>query len=51
MAANEAYYVPNGESSSRLYIGDVAERGVVRGPGEIQATVAIENLIELVGCF
>ena len=24
---------------------------VVRGPGEIQATVAIENLIELVGCF
>ena len=45
---NESYHVDNYHVVSNLHVSSQHERGVVRGPGEIQATVVVENIMELV---
>ena len=45
-ASDECYYVPHMRTKVHCYMTNTATRTAVRGPGEIQATVGIETVLE-----
>lgn len=45
-ASDECYYVPHMSTKVHCYTTNTASRTATRGPGEIQATVGIETVLE-----
>eukprot|EP00658_Telonema_sp_P-2_P030507 TRINITY_DN23012_c0_g1_i2.p1 TRINITY_DN23012_c0_g1~~TRINITY_DN23012_c0_g1_i2.p1 ORF type:complete len:1326 (-),score=305.56 TRINITY_DN23012_c0_g1_i2:8-3985(-) len=50
-ASDECYYVPNMSVKCHVYTTNTASRTACRGPGEIQATVAMETVLEHVAAL